>query len=68
MFDATCPEWYLCYANKEQTMSPKETKLAVKSLQEHRKQVTASATQAKAFLVRAGILSKNGQKLTSTYR
>ena len=49
-------------------MSSKETKRAIKSLREHRKLVTASQKTAQAFLVRAGILAKDGKKLTSSYR
>ena len=49
-------------------MSPADAKQAIKSLRVHRKKVTASKKTARQFLIRAGILQKDGKKLTAQYR
>lgn len=49
-------------------MSPNDSKIIIKEIKEHRKDVTSSEKKAKDFLVRAGILSKNGQTLAPAYR
>jgi len=49
-------------------MSPRETQQAVRVLKQHRKKVTSSRRNAREFLVRAGILNKQGTRLSSTYR
>jgi hypothetical protein len=52
----------------EMTMTATEAKKEIKALREHRKEVTASKEAAVAFLVDAGILEKDGKKLTKPYR
>lgn len=49
-------------------MSPSDARQAVKALRAHRKKVTASRKKAQEFLVRAGILQKDGKKLAARYR
>lgn len=49
-------------------MTAREVKKEIKVLKAHRKEVTASKEAAVAFLVNAGILEKDGKKLTKPYR
>ena len=50
------------------TMTKTEIKREVKALKVHREQVTASEANAKKFLINAGILEKNGKRLSPSYR
>jgi hypothetical protein len=52
----------------EFTLSPREIEQEIKALKRHRKEVTSSADKARDFLIRAGILNKQGTKLSSSYR
>jgi len=49
-------------------LSPREIKQEVKALKRHRKEVTSSPDKARDFLIRAGILNKQGTRLSSSYR
>lgn len=49
-------------------MTATEAKKEIKALKAHRKEVTASKEAATAFLVKAGILEKNGTQLAKPYR
>jgi len=49
-------------------MSPRETRKAIESLKQHRKEVTASREAAEQFLIRAKILTPSGKRLAKKYR
>jgi len=49
-------------------MSPREVRQAVEALKKHREKVTCSPREARDFLVRAGILSRDGKRLAPAYR
>jgi len=50
------------------TLTPKEVVREVKAMRKTTEKITATRKRAVAFLISAGILDKDGKRLTSQYR
>jgi hypothetical protein len=49
-------------------MTAEETRREIKVMRQAAKKITSTPEKARAFLIRAGILAKNGKGLAAKYR